>query len=133
MSWNEGYSTPGENLNDADINVDSTGVTALYRSIGVYWNQLGLALDDKDASASPLDTGSITAGVTGVVYLDVTNFARYQLAHQDSVYGMLLRYTNEYVEIIDQPCIYSAEGALAAVNADTLSDDRGYPAIILEY
>jgi hypothetical protein len=132
-SWNEGYSTPGGDLNDADINVDSTGVTALYRSIGVYWNRLGLALDDKDASASPLDTGSIKAGVTGVVYLDVTNFARYQLAHQDSVYGMLLRYTNEYVEIIDQPCIYSAEGALAAVNADTLSDDSGYPAIILEY
>lgn len=132
-SWNEGYSTSGEDLNDVDIDADSTGTTALYRSIGVYWSRLGIGLNDKDASTNPLDTGLIAADSIGVVYLDVTNFARYQLAHQDSVYGMLLRYTNEYVEIVNQPCFYSAEGANAAVKAGTLSDDTGYPAIILEY
>src|SRR5574344_219536 len=132
-SWQEGYSLGDTDLVSSDLTADSTSVSAMYRVSGTAWDSIGLALNDDDATKAALDTGSIALGTIGVVYLDVTNFVKYQVKNPDKAYGLLLRNLDEFLKPADYPQFYSAEGAAAAKAAGTFTDDSAYPALIIEY
>jgi len=123
--WLEGNSSGGEAL-DATLDANSalnSGVSSQEYVFGKSWTSVGVGLDDVDASKLPLATGSIAAGITGIVEMDVTELVRYSIQNQDS-FSFLIRNVNEFKVIADFPGFRSAEGA------STIAER---PALVIEY
>lgn len=123
--WLEGNSSAGEAL-DATLDVNSalnSGASAQEYVFGNSWNSVGAGLDDVDASSLPMATGSIPAGITGFVEMDVTELVRYSMQSMDS-FNFLIRNVNEFTEIADYPGFRSAEGASSVTER---------PALVIEY
>jgi hypothetical protein len=96
-SWNEGTGTSsgcselGENYNTESIN----GVTAIERAYGVKWNEVGLGLNDTDASSKVYSSIVIPNHSMEEVAFNVTDLVKEWVETPSSNYGMLLRNLSE--------------------------------------
>jgi hypothetical protein len=96
-SWNEGTGTSsgcselGENYNTESIN----GVTAIERAYGVEWNEVGLGLNDTDASSKVYSSVVIPNHSMEEVAFNVTDLVKEWVETPSSNYGMLLRNLSE--------------------------------------
>ena len=114
-SWKQGSGTAvcgGTPTIANSASVD--GVTALARDWSMdgssNWNQVGVGLDDQDASQSIYALGSMNYGQTTPLILDVQSLVASWVSNPSSNFGMLLRNTSEFTgNYVSYPFFNSGE------------------------